>query len=121
MSKPAPPDSLNKPGKDLWKSVVATYDLRSDELRVLASACNAADLEAEFMAQWREMGSPLLSKGSMGQEVEHPLIGSIDKQAKSKAKFLAQLKLPDEPGGERPNQQRSAAQSRWAAAHGRSA
>jgi hypothetical protein len=40
-----------------------------------------------------------MSKGSMGQEVEHPLIGSIDKQRKARQSFLKQLKLPDEPGG----------------------
>jgi hypothetical protein len=43
---------------------------------------------------------PYMSKGSMGQEVEHPLIGSIDKQRKARQAFLRQLKLPDDPGSE---------------------
>jgi hypothetical protein len=35
----------------------------------------------------------------MGQEVEHPLIGSIDKQRKARQAFIRQLKLPDDPTG----------------------
>jgi len=122
MSKPKPPNSLSVAGKALWRDVVGKYELRTDELRVLSSACVAADMEAELFEAWDGLGRPYMSKGSMGQEVEHPLIGSIDKQAKTKAKFLAQLKLPDE-GGETSdrNQQRDAANTRWAQAHGASA
>lgn len=119
--KPKPPETLAVSGKSLWSDVVGKYTLRADELRVLASACGAADMEAEFRKAWNDRGRPYMSTGSMGQEVEHPLIGSIDKQAKSKTAFLKQLGLPDEPGGVRPNQQRDAANSRWAAAHGASA
>lgn len=115
MTKPTPPDTLADAGKALWRDVVGKYDLRVDELRILASACGAADMEAEFRKAWVERGRPYMSTGSMGQEVEHPLIGSIDKQAKSKAAFLKQLGLPDDgaAGIEKPNQQRSAAQQRW--------
>lgn len=118
------PDGLGDAGKQLWKSITGIYELREDELRVLASACGAADMEAEFRRAWVERGRPYMSTGSMGQEVEHPLIGSIDKQAKSKAAFLKQLGLPDAgplAAGVSPNQQRSAAQSKWAAAHGKGA
>lgn len=121
MSKPKPPAHLRAPGKKLWTDVLATYDLRVDELKTLEDACAATDMLDDLERGWRELGRPFMSTGSMGQEVEHPLIGSIDKQRKTRQAFLRQLKLPDEPGGEKPNQQRAAAQSRWAAAHGKGA
>ena len=117
MSKPKPPAHLAETGKDLWEAVTSKYDLRVDELRVLSSACVAADMEAEFLKAWAELGRPYMSKGSMGQEVEHPLIGSIDKQAKAKAAHLARLKLPDDEGsdsaGRVSSQARAAANARW--------
>ena len=116
MSKPQPPKHLGESGKALWSDIVSQWDLRPDELRVLASACVAADMEHEFLNAWVEMGRPYMSKGSMGQEVEHPLIGSIDKQSKSKASHLARLKLPDDSAAsteERSTQAREAANARW--------
>lgn len=113
MNEPAPATLANA-GTLLWDEVTAHYDLRADELATLEDACAATDMLAEFHKAWADLGRPYMSKGSMGQEVEHPLIGSIDKQRKARQAFLKQLKLPDEPGGERPNQQRQAAQSRWA-------
>jgi hypothetical protein len=121
MSKPTPPDSLATAGKALWDEIVAKYDLRPDELRTLEDACAASDMLGEFEKAWRDLGRPYMSKGSMGQEVEHPLIGSIDKQRKTRQAFIRQLKLPDDPTGTKPNQQRDAANSRWAQAHGASA
>ena len=112
------PANLGAAGKSLWADIASKYELRPDELRVLASACVAADMESEFIKAWHDLGRPFISKGSMGQEVEHPLIGSIDKLGKSVAAHLGRLKLPDESGAAESNQQRSAAQSRWAAAHG---
>ncbi|MFT3871555.1 MAG: hypothetical protein QM714_02745 [Nocardioides sp.] len=107
------PASLGKAGKALWSDVAAKYTLRPDELRALEDACAASDMLAEFEKAWRDLGRPYMSKGSMGQEVEHPLIGSIDKQRKARQAFLAKLELPDDaPAGE-SNQQRGAAQQRW--------
>lgn len=113
-SKPEPPESLRDAGKALWLAVVGTYDLRVDELRTLEDACGATDMLADLEAGWFDQGRPFMSKGSMGQEVEHPLIGSIDKMRKTRQAFLRQLKLPDDASGSASNQQRSAAQSRWA-------
>ena len=121
MSKPNAPAHLGDHGRELWSEIVEKYDLRPDELRMLADACASSDMLMAFEAAWSEQGCPLTTKGSMGQLVEHPLIGSIDKQRKARQSFLARLKLPDEAGGEKPNQQRSAAQSRWAASRGASA
>lgn len=118
MSKPEPPEVLSDAGRALWLSVVEKYDLRADELRTLEDACAATDMLAEFQKAWVELGRPYMSKGSMGQEVEHPLIGSIDKQRKARQAFLRQLKLPEDPALGASNQQREAAQSRWAQSRG---
>lgn len=113
-----PPAVLGKAGQGLWKSVVSKYDLRPDELRTLEDACAATDMIAELSDAWAEDGRPMTTRGSMGQQVIHPLIGEIRTQRASRQAFLRQLKLPDLETGERPNQQRAAAQSRWAATHG---
>lgn len=121
MAKSKPPKHLSDPGKKLWEDVTGKYELRADELRTLEDACAATDMIEALWIIWAADGYPAVAKGSMGQLVEHPLIGSIDKQRKARQAFLRQLKLPDEPSGVKPNQQRDAAQSRWAAAHGKGA
>ena len=121
MSESKPPSSLAKSGGELWTSIVAKYDLRADELRTLEDACAAVDMVAALTSVWEGEGRPVTTKGSMGQQVIHPLIGEIRTQRAAVNKLLQSLKLPDEPGGVKPNQQRDAANSRWAAAHGASA
>ena len=51
----------------------------------------------------------------MGQEVEHPLIGSADKQRKACDAFLKRLNLPDEADAPeaRSTAARAAANARW--------
>lgn len=124
MSKPTPPDGLDLAGQQLWKRIVDKYDLRPDELVTLEDICAATDLIQTLESEWRTNGKPIITKGSMGQEVEHPIIGSIDKQRKARNALWRQLKLPDDPAGEsvaEPNQHRSAANSKWAQAHGKGA
>lgn len=118
-----PPRILKTAGRKFWREVTDKYDLRTDELRTLESACRSLDMVDLVTKQWTENGSPLTSTGSMGQLVEHPNIASIDKAQKAFELYVKRLALPDAKAGagEKPNQQRDAAQSRWAAAHGRSA
>ena len=120
MAKIPAPVTLDEAGSALWDDVTSKYALRADELRTLEDACTATDMIALFTEQWREQNRPLTSRGSMGQEVEHPLIGSIDKQRKARQMFLKQLHLPDDSAGEIPNQAREAATASWAPAAGRS-
>ena len=115
------PEFLGVSGRALWDEIVSSYELRPDELRTLEDACAATDLLDAFVNEWRELGSPSMTRGSTGQLVEHPLVGSVDRQRKARQAFIKQLKLPDAPGTPRPNQQRDAANARWAKAHGSSA
>ncbi len=123
MVKPAEPQGLDRDGATLWRDVVSKYELRVDELRVLESACRAADRVTKMRALLDE--SPLLTVGSTGQTVVHPLVAEIRAHEAQLAAPVGKLKLPDEQGAapteSRSTQARAAAQSRWAAAHGASA
>ena len=120
MSKPLPPGALSDAGTALWVAVVDKYDLRVDELAVLEGACRAADMVAGLRSVWNDEGRPMYTTGSMGQLVEHPAPKGIRTWQAAMDAALARLKLPDEQGGG-ANQQRDAAQSRWAQAHGKGA
>jgi hypothetical protein len=124
--KPAAPQTLAAAGKKLWQDIVKDYDLRPDELRILEDACAATDMITEMRKAWVSLGRPYMASGSMGQPVEHPLVGSIDKQRKTRKAFLVQLKLPDDlvaaegagtSGAPKPDDRatkaRAAAQARW--------
>lgn len=114
MSKPNPPESLEAVGRALWRDVVAKYDLRVDELAVLEAACKTADMIATLDKEWAALGKPFMTRGSMGQDVIHPLIGERRTQQAALARFLGILKLPDEASGEvNTNPARAAAASRW--------
>lgn len=111
------PAGLSDAGEALWMEIAGPgqYILRPDERRTLEAACRAAD---RVVAMEEERGSAVTSFGSTGQLVVHPLIAEIRAHEAQIASLLAKLKLPDEEGGEQVSQQRAAAQSRWAAAHG---
>lgn len=116
------PIGLTAAGRDLWDSIASKYQLRPDEQATLLGACRAADMIAALRAEWVVMGQPMLTKGSMGQAVIHPLIGELRSQEAQKSSLLARLKLPDDAADETPvNQQRDAANSKWATGRGRGA
>lgn len=114
-SKPNPPASLEDAGATLWRDVVAKYDLRVDELAVLEAACKTADMIATLDREWDNLGKPFMTRGSMGQDVIHPLIGERRTQQSALARFLAALKLPDDAtsGAVNTNPARAAAATRW--------
>jgi len=117
--KPAAPRSLKATGKKLWQETLATYDLRQDELELLRAACAEADLITQ-MAEELD-GDSLTTSGSMGQTVAHPLLSEIRQHRATQAALLRALKLPDAEAPAAANQQRSAANSRWATPYGASA
>lgn len=112
------PAGLGDAGSQLWSDVSGKYTLRADEKVTLEAACRASDRVERMRA---ELGDAVTATGSMGQVVVHPLIPEIRAHESQVAALLAKLKLPDDPsveGGARVSQQRAAAQSRWASAHG---
>ena len=112
------PEGLADAGSALWTSVTGKYVLRVDERSILLSACKTVDRIAMLEKAHADLGQPFLTRGSMGQDVIHPLIAEMRAQESHLAAQFAKLKLPDDAGAERPNQQRAAAQTRWSQAHG---
>jgi len=112
--KPKPSSPLDAAGNALWADMVEKYDLRLDELAVLEAACKTADMIATLDKEWAALGKPFLTRGSMGQDVIHPLIGERRAQQSALASLLRQLKLPDDAtAGVAVNPARAAADSRW--------
>ena len=110
----AVPDSITTAaGKAMWESVASKYELRPDELAILENACAASDMISALTAVWLEAGGPSITKGSMGQEVIHPLVGEIRAQRAYRDQALGRLKLPDLDAAAPANQNRDAAQSSW--------
>jgi len=92
--KPTAPRGLGRSGAGLWRRIVAGYELRPDELRLLADACREADL-IDSMHTALTAG-PLLTPGSMGQDRPHPLLTEIRGHRALRAQLLKQLALPDD-------------------------
>ena len=120
MTKRRTPPSLGPIGGALWRELMAKYQFRADEARVLFDACAEADLIDTLQSAQKEQ--PLTVKGSMGQQVINPLISELRQHRSTLASLLKQLALPDEAGGVagsvagskvRSTQARAAAQKRW--------
>lgn len=117
MTASAPmPDGLNRAGESLWSDIVAKYELRADELRVLEDACRERDLIARMSGELE--ATSVMIVGSMGQPVMNPLLGEVRQHRATFAALMRQLKLPDEGGSESGGalsaKNRAAAQARWA-------
>lgn len=115
------PAGLGYQGKKLWDAIAdpAKFKLRADELATLEHACRIADMIDHLTKDWVKRGKPTTDTGSMGQLIIHPLVDKLADHRMKQATLLRGLKLPDEPAaGAKPNQQRDAAQSRWAQSHG---
>ena len=113
MATMRPPAGLGKAGASIWRSVTARYELREDELLTLEDACRTSDMLSALESAWADDGSPMTTKGSMGQLVIHPLIGEIRAQRAARNALWRQLKLPDDGAVAPPNQAREAAQASW--------
>lgn len=76
------PAGLGPEGARLWREIVAEMaedglvpDAR--ERRWLLDACREADMLAALTEAWVDDGSPMTTKGSMGQLVIHPAIAEL--------------------------------------------
>ena len=108
------PNGLGTAGKALWASILDVgYELRPDEFAVLTSACRTADLAARLEAALADQ--PLVTRGSMGQDVVNPLATELRLQRMAQANLLKQLALPDIDDEEQPKSLRhqNAANARW--------
>lgn len=84
-------------GRTFWRDTVGTYTLDPHELRILAEACATLD-EIDRVREALDEAPSLLAKGSMGQAVEHPLLGTLRSHRITFDKMIARLALPDSEG-----------------------
>ena len=87
------PVGLGVAGARLWRQVSGDFDLRADETVLLGAACTTLDTIARLVAAM--IGAPLVVKGSLGQEREHPLLSELRQQRLTVARLLRQLDLLD--------------------------
>ena len=110
------PKNLGLAGRALWDAIEKPYELRPDELRVLGAACREQDLIDKMQTVLDS--DALMITGSMGQQVVHPLVSEIRQHRTVLAALLRSLKLPDEGGEPKVNQNREAGQASWGARRG---
>lgn len=113
------PKGLEAKGRRLWREIVTMYELRADELDTLEDICREADLIVRLEAELD--GAELVVKGSQGQDVANPIVSEIRQHRTTKKTLWTSLKLPDEGNATAGNQQREAAQTRWAQTRGKGA
>src|SRR5690554_4471584 len=97
MSKVVAPKGLDSAGSSLWRTVTGKYELRSDELVTLESACRATDRVVLMRSELA--GMTMLVPGSMGQLTLNPLVAEIRAHEAQIARLLVSLKLPDDGEG----------------------
>ena len=90
------PSGLGERGSALWDSVTSRYELRPDELAILADAAHEADV-IEMLKSEFEVSS-LITTGSMGQDVAAPHVSEIRQHRATLATLLGKLRLPDDAG-----------------------
>lgn len=113
---PSPPSDLAARGRGrrFWRKVCQEYDLRADELELLAESCRMLDL----LDVLREAAAPVVVEGKI-----HPAIVEARQVRMELRRTLAQLCLQDpEADGEcsppsaaivRSQRARKAARTRW--------
>lgn len=114
MTPPSPPKGLGPVSRRFWRDILAAYELRPDEVRILTDACHEIDVIERIQADLRD--SPLMVKGSMGQLVASPLVSEVRQHRAVLAGLLARLRLPDadeHAAALRSTQARKAGHARW--------
>lgn len=93
-----PPDGLAEAGRALWDSVTSAYDLRTDEVALLAEMSRLLDDLALMRAVLAEDG-PMVA-GSKGQRRPHPILAEIRGSRLLLVRLASQIGLPDLDGDE---------------------
>ena len=91
MSTPRAPTGLKAPGKRLWTSVMAEFELAEHEAAQLAEACFVRDRIDQLRRQVDKDG--LMIPSSQGARL-HPGVSEIRAQQLTLARLLATLNVP---------------------------
>ena len=100
---PKPPRGTRDPGKRLWGSVVADYDLGEHELALLLEAVRTVDLLKDLDAAVKRDG--VLVDSPQGMRA-HPAAVEARQQRIALARLLAALRVPSGDEQERRPQRR---------------
>jgi len=88
---PAAPAGLDTPGRELWQSIAAEFDMATHEAAQLEEACRCRDRIAQLRAQVDVDG--IMLESSQGSRL-HPAIAEIRQQQLALARLLATLGVP---------------------------
>ena|SRR5690606_32405365 len=118
---PAPPGTSAN-ARRVWRSVLADYDLRGDEIELLRHLVGEITLVETLEKAWKTAPEPLV-RGSHGGTVANPILAEIRQHRAAVVALWKALRLPDvdeEPAdqtGHRPMSRseagRKAALARW--------
>ena len=81
-------------GKRLWRAVTGELELAAHEAELLRQACQTADLIAAASAVLA--GDDMVTEGSTGQPVGHPMIAVVADQRRLLAMLLRAVTAPGE-------------------------
>lgn len=114
------PADLQADGRDLWAKTLVEYEMSANEKAVLLQACRTLDMIGTMQRRVKRDG--IVTTGSMGQVVAHPLVGELRQYRALFSQLIRTLDLPDlelpvEPDIV-PNQRRGAVLSSWGKAYG---
>jgi hypothetical protein len=87
------PTGLAPGGRKLWREVVKDHNLRPDQCRILLEACCEADLIDRLQADLKD--TPTTTRGSMGQEVAHPILSELRQHRGTLNTLIRGLALED--------------------------
>jgi hypothetical protein len=109
------PAGLGKSAGKFWADTTKVYDLSAHEALILESACRELDIIDRLEEALN--GADLVVRGSMGQDVAHPLLAEVRQHRSSFTALVKALKLPDAedeaPMSPRSMQAQAAANARW--------
>lgn len=90
---PEPPSGLATGGRKLWREIAKDHRLRPDQRRILLEACCEADLIDRLQGDLQ--ATPTTTKGSMGQEVAHPILSELRQHRMALNTLIRALALED--------------------------
>lgn len=110
------PIGLGKTGAKFWRDTTKIYVLAAHEALLLEAACRELDIIDRLEESLD--GASLVVRGSMGQDVAHPLLAEVRQHRGAFASLLKSLSLPDADEEEkqdspRTTAARAAANARW--------
>jgi hypothetical protein len=92
MGNPRPPTELKTAGKALWRAIWAGFSTDDPrETHAIRQACRLEDDITRLRAELADAHT--IVKGSTGQPVESPLLGSVRNATALQAKLLASLAI----------------------------